>query len=419
MTHAWDRLIGVSIAEKYILEEWLGGDEHAAFFVTRSGPGGDRAVLKLVREDPAKAQDQLAGWRGAAHLSHPNLLAVLDCGRAGFVAKSADASYLYAVFEYPDDNLAVALERGPMEEAETSEVLRAALDGLRYLHGRGMVHGAVDPAHVVAVGNRIKLATDTVRVAGAGATPADDARALGAMLHDLMGRRDLASISDPLRSIVRHALDPEPNRRWTLPEIAAFLDPPSGVASEPEPRRPQPHFPRWAFAAIALPLVAGAVIALAHRSAPSRPAPSAPGNTAASAGTPSGAPKPAPSDPAPAPAKVVPRDPGRVEAAPSPAPAADAPDRRAPEPAHSQTRSVWRVIAYTYAGHSAAEKKARHINEKWPALQAEVFAPQGRNRGPYLVALGGRMTRADAVRLQKTALARGLPRDTFVRNYSE
>jgi hypothetical protein len=29
------------------------------------------------------------------------------------------------------------------------------------------------------------------------------------------------------------------------------------------------------------------------------------------------------------------------------------------------------------------------------------------------------MTRADAVRLQKTALARGLPRDTFVRNYSE
>jgi hypothetical protein len=35
------------------------------------------------------------------------------------------------------------------------------------------------------------------------------------------------------------------------------------------------------------------------------------------------------------------------------------------------------------------------------------------------VALGGRMTLAQAERLQKEARSKGLPRDTFVRNFSK
>ncbi|MBZ5586095.1 MAG: SPOR domain-containing protein, partial [Acidobacteriia bacterium] len=82
-------------------------------------------------------------------------------------------------------------------------------------------------------------------------------------------------------------------------------------------------------------------------------------------------------------------------------------------------RVFWRTVVYTYSNYRDAERKAERVNGKWPALRAEVFTPKGRNRPPYMVALGGRMTREEAERLRKQARAKGLPRDTFVRNYAE
>jgi hypothetical protein len=93
----------------------------------------------------------------------------------------------------------------------------------------------------------------------------------------------------------------------------------------------------------------------------------------------------------------------------------NAADRMAPVAA----RPYWRVIAYTYARRDAAQQKADRINERTPEFQASVFAPRGREHGPYLVSLGGPMTRPEALRLQRQARASGLPRDTFVRNYGE
>jgi hypothetical protein len=89
-----------------------------------------------------------------------------------------------------------------------------------------------------------------------------------------------------------------------------------------------------------------------------------------------------------------------------------------PRPVTAPGRAMWRVIAFTYTSHDAAAKKAKRVNEKWPDLRASVFIPKER-RGYYLVALGGRMTREDAVRLQRKARGSGLPRDTYVQNYSE
>jgi len=58
------------------------------------------------------------------------------------------------------------------------------------------------------------------------------------------------------------------------------------------------------------------------------------------------------------------------------------------------------------------------INRKWPQLKAEKFTPAG-SGPPYYVALGGRMTRTEAVRLQQRAISSGLPSDTFVRNFKK
>jgi eukaryotic-like serine/threonine-protein kinase len=74
-------------------------------------------------------------------------------------------------------------------------------------------------------------------------------------------------------------------------------------------------------------------------------------------------------------------------------------------------------VAYEYHKREQAEKKAHSLNQKRPTLHAEVFAPRG-NRAPYFVALGGRLTLAQAEQLKREARALGLPRDTFVRNFS-
>jgi hypothetical protein len=79
---------------------------------------------------------------------------------------------------------------------------------------------------------------------------------------------------------------------------------------------------------------------------------------------------------------------------------------------------LWRVIAFTYNSHDMAAKKVQQVNERWPSVHAAVFSPKDR-RGYYLVALGGRMTREDAVKLQRKARGLGMPRDTYIQNYAE
>jgi len=122
--------------------------------------------------------------------------------------------------------------------------------------------------------------------------------------------------------------------------------------------------------------------------------------------------------PAGAAAPVLERKPSPLASTPVPPPAKQSRDRVAPGDARPSTGApIWRVIAFTYNARSHAEKKAKTINENNPSLHAQVFAPKG-DRAPFFVSLGGRMTLAEAERVQKAARSKGLPKDTFVRNFS-
>jgi hypothetical protein len=79
---------------------------------------------------------------------------------------------------------------------------------------------------------------------------------------------------------------------------------------------------------------------------------------------------------------------------------------------------MWRVIAFTYRTRVAAEKKVQQLNQYHPGLNATVFSPKDKS-GYYLVSLGGRMTHEAAVRVQRSARGKGLPRDLYVQNYSQ
>jgi len=337
MTGVSEGLLGASLGGRYRLERWLGGDDTAAFFLTSFSDR--RAVLKLIPEDRSTAEQQLALWRRTAALSHPHLLPLLDFGRGD----AAKRHFLYAVFEFPDDSLSSALRQGPLSETEAREAWNAVVEALRYIHSHGLVHGSLDPDHIVAVGDSIKLASDTLRDPSPSHSAADDFRALGS--------------------------------------AGLLAAPPPAPPERPGARRLR--FPKWTYAVLPV-FLAAAVFMLRRSSHPS-------------------------SQPAPPP--VRPASTTRA-AAPSIAP----PETARVEP---RGRIFWRVIAYTYATRRGAETKAERLNRKSPAFHAEVFTPKGKGRPPFMVALGGRMTRAEAVRVQKEARAKGLPRDTFVRNYAE
>jgi eukaryotic-like serine/threonine-protein kinase len=79
-------------------------------------------------------------------------------------------------------------------------------------------------------------------------------------------------------------------------------------------------------------------------------------------------------------------------------------------------RTQWRVVAYTYNHEDQAQQKASTLSHKASGLNPQVFSPSG--HAPYLVSLGGPMTREDAVALRQKAINEGLPHDTYIQNYS-
>ena len=453
MTHFREYWEGVSLSGDYTLEQWLGGDDSAAFFQT-SAPDGGRAVVKLVPEAVVDGAAPLDLWHRTRQLRHPNLIELLDCGRADLRGEIV----LYAVFESPDETLASALSRSPLSPRESREVLDSVLDALRYLHAQGLVLGALDPDHIVAVGDRIKLSTGALRDADVSSACREDVRLLG----DLW-RQALMPACPRSAEIAAHAADPDPQARWTLAEISAALNsaplptvpppapapPPATVSSPisvpliplppvstppavfravdravvravvnddaptlppsnwrtPEPASARP-FPKWILvgAAGVLLLIFGldrprsGYVATQPRVAP----------VSLLAETPAETPVPA------LPKAAVPNLAEPAVAAPA-APKVAVP--AIPKPPTAAGREMWRVIAFTYRTRAAAAKKVEQLNEYHPGIDAAVFSPK--DKSYYLVSLGGRMTHEDAVRLQRSARGKGLPRDLYVQNYSE
>jgi hypothetical protein len=448
MTHLRECWEGVALSGDYTLEQWLGGDDGAAFFQTSLGPDGRRAVVKLVPEAVVDGAALLDLWHRTRQLRHPNLVELLDCGRADHGGEIV----FYAAFESTDDTLASAIGRLPLNQVESREVLDSVINALRYLHAQGLVLGALDADHIVAVGDQVKLSTDSLREADTSSAYREDVRLLG----DLW-QQALMLASPKSSEIAAHTADPNPETRWTLAEIIAALagaswgDPPLPAAPPPAPPPPAVSSP------VSAPLVSAAQVSVAQVSLPQaavrndapaavvrNDAPALPPahrrnpERAASSGFPKwilvgaaavvflilglnwGRPADVTTQPGVASVSLP------VETAvPAPIPKTAAPktaapkltDPAAPKPTPAAGQEMWRVIAFTYRTRDAAAKKAQQLNEYHPGINAAVFLPNDKG-GYYLVSLGGRMTREEAERLQHSARGKGLPHDLYVQNYS-
>jgi hypothetical protein len=414
-------------------------------------------VLRVLTGDGYDAVEQLSVWQLVMTLQHPHLVRMLDCGRAD----DGSVPLLYAVCEYPDDFLGSVLQERPLSVPETHEVLRSILAALNFVHERGFVHGAIDPSRIMAFGNRIKVPSDSLRrpmsqgappanptfydapeLEHGTVSPASDMWSLGITLHEMLTQKrpnldrddGFRYMAEPFATVLRNCLQPDPQDRWTARDLAEFLYP-----APPEPPAPEPQVVEVAAPAVPAPVAAAPVAP----SAPSLPPPvrrrdpdavesarrgfpiswmpvvgivAALSLSAVLLRKPDGvrtepvvfAKRTPPETPAPAPAADRAEPPAVTK--PSPIP------EKSAAPAAVQP-GIWRVVAYTYSSRGLAEKKARSLNEKSSGWRAEVFAPRG-DRAPYFVALGGRMTLTEAERLQREARQKGMPKDTFVRNFS-
>ncbi|HKV79842.1 MAG TPA: TonB family protein [Candidatus Sulfotelmatobacter sp.] len=336
----WKSWEGLVIKGKYPLRQWLGGSDHSAVFLTEfADQHSQRAAIKLIQVDEGNAETRLSRLRAAAKLSHPHLIRMFECG----LCRLDGSPFVYVLMECADDDLSRILPERPLDPSEVSDLLPPVLDALSYLHKNGFVHGRVKPSNVLAAGDQLKLSSDQVapvvqqdggrrrrdvydapETAAGIISPAGDIWSAGVTLLAALAQnvtaaeqaspanRDLPeTIPDPFRGIVRECLQLDPNRRCSLKEIQARMQPAArSVPAPPEPvsvpASSSSRRPVFAVAAVAI-IVLGTVLALLY----SRSSKSSTATTGATK-QPVTEPVPAPTSAPPKPAEPVTPTPASV-----------------------------------------------------------------------------------------------------------
>ena len=253
MTDAWKQWEGELIDGRFRLLQFLGGSDHSAVFLAETGSPAQKVSLKFVDANPATAQLQLSRWERAGKLSHTHLLRILQSGRC----QLGRATMLYVVSEFAQENLSQILPNRPLNPTEAEYMLRSVLEVLAYLHSQGLAHGRLKPGNIMAVNEELKVSGDTIsrpgekpfgqaqptvydppEVTTSGLSPAGDVWSLGVTLVEVLTQHasvgdgirqgDLAlpeSLPAPFLEIARQCLRLDPQRRWTVPDIAARLLP--------------------------------------------------------------------------------------------------------------------------------------------------------------------------------------------------
>jgi eukaryotic-like serine/threonine-protein kinase len=425
----WTEYEGRTIDGAFTLTKLIQPEGRSAFFSTSNGTGVP-TVIRLI-ESHFDGDDILARWRGMAALNHPHLVKLKSFGHVVV----DETSLVYAVMEPVDANLGEILKVRRLTELETKQVATSLLAAIEALHSNGFVHEHVEPKNVLAVGEVIKLRSDCIRETLEGEEGATlkrrDVRDYATVLLQALTQRktleDAArdlQLPAPFEQIVRKGMSGE----WGLTEIGTALNPVAAVAKPvarptvaaaeapvPKVERPaeMPMIPPPSVARrIRVPaedtrqkdrlcgIVYGVgtllIVLLGWWFVHSRSARSSEAMTKVPVATPIARENAAPV----------------VETKPSAAANAPAPLRTI---ASATSTGNWRVITFTYNREDQAQHKVEEIAQGHPDLNPSVFTPTG--HAPFLVALGGAMSREDAFALSGKAKREGLPRDVYAQNY--
>ncbi len=347
MSETWKRWEGRTVDGRFPLQTYLGGSDHSAVFLTRRDAGDSgQAAIKLIAADAADAERQLLRWNSIGGLNHPNLIRIFEAGRC----ELDGTALLYVVEEYAEENLSQILPERVLTAEEARGMLPAILQALQYTHQNGWVHGHIQPSNILAIGDQVKLSSDTLAQPGepgrgarstgdyappeagtAAMSAAGDVWQLGMTLVEVLTQRlpvwdrarpsspqVSAEMPQPLRTIAEHCLPVDAAKRWTLGEIHDCLE---GKSSAPIPIRSEmgitapansagpkrsARWPHWFVATV----VVAAVVFFVARPKPANP----PAEIPTTQAQPNAPPETAHSTPPPAEAEPKPSQAGTASA---------------------------------------------------------------------------------------------------------
>jgi eukaryotic-like serine/threonine-protein kinase len=472
----WNELEGQTLDRLYPLRRLVRSEGRSAWFETATGEELSTPATISLTEALTDADEVTARLKAAQSLKHPNLVTITKVGQA----QLDNTLIVYAVMEHIEQSLSDVLQSQTLTPEEGREVAEALVGSLTAIHQKGMSHGRVEAASVLATEETVKLRSDCLQSTSAG--QAEDVAGIGTTLFHAFTQRKALTATDaqinripaPFAEIIRNSFA----RRWTLAQIANALKPGQPAAqatpSAPPPVREPVRDP--APAPIPPPIPPSVkpvhdpiVVKVVDKTDPVAYRPSAPPRAvekpvekplpvaleeedepavtprkpfllygalavivlailgwlfwpkpaeAPGSGTVSQtAPQPtAPATPTPAPAPPAAAPAKPAKAKPAPVVRPTAPAAAAA--AAPKERTIWRVVVYTYRSQKMAADKASQISEKYPDLSAAVFSPPGHS-DTYLVVLGGAMDRQQSFEMRAKALRDGMPADTFARNFSQ
>ena len=440
MSDFWEQWEGEVIDGQFTLGRRLTSSEAEAIYETE-GSGAEPAVIRLHASNSGDGDLLWKRWSAAAALSHENLIGIFAVGHSAM----GESSFVYAVMERADEALDSVLGGRPLTDGEAREMLVPALEALRYLHKRNLVHGAIRPSNVMASGDTLKLSSDTVNagvpislapshmayaapeLAEGVYTAASDVWSIGVLLSQALTLSfpewrggelvELVDFKEPFKTIVEHCLKTDPSHRWTVPQISDALSGravaesgpsiareqvPVRAAALPLARAPlqtrsrelpvERERPRWVVPAVAIGALLVFLFAWIVVRAKREPVASAVASATASPSI----------QPTARPASTA-----------SPAPAQP---KSATTKEHHIGKDAWFVVIATYSQRQAADHRAREITKKWPRFPAQVVAPASESHR-FLVVIGSNLSENAAEALRQRGRGAGLPRDAYITRF--
>lgn len=468
----WNELEGQTIDRLYPLRRLVRSEGRSAWFETATGEELNTPATISLTEALTDADEVSARLKAAQSLKHPNLVSITQVGQV----RVDNTLIVYAVMEHIEQSLSDVLQTQTLTVDEGREVAEALVGALTAIHQKGMSHGHVEAASVLATEETVKLRSDCLQTSAAG--QAEDVAGIGTTLFHAFTQRKALTATDaqinripaPFAEIIRNSFA----RRWTLAQIANALKPgqPVAQAVPPAPVRPQvaapvrpstpppvrpPAPPQPPAPPEHDPIVVKVVDPAAPSYRPTTPPPGVekplplatedyepvatrrkplalygalaavvlailawlfwpkPAQAPTNPPNPPTAAQPATPPPAAAPTPATPV----AKPAPAKKPAKPAPgDRQTASATAPKERTIWRVVVYTYRSQKLAEEKASQISGKYPDLSATVFSPPGHS-DTYLVIVGGAMDRQHSFEMRAKALHDGMPGDTYARNFAQ
>jgi eukaryotic-like serine/threonine-protein kinase len=246
---ARDSLIETTVDGRYLIVARIASGGMGEVFRAHDPVLNREVALKMLHQTLAGDEDFIDRFRrearAAAMLSHPNIVAVHDWGRAG--------DTYFMVMEYVrGPNLRTLLTgNGPFQPAQSAEVISQVLDALGRAHEEGIVHRDIKPENVlVTTEGVVKVAdfglaralaesrvtqspgtvTGTVQylapeqIEGHLADPRTDLYATGIVLYELLVGRVPFSGETSVAIAYKHLRDPIPPPSRSSPMVPDSLD---------------------------------------------------------------------------------------------------------------------------------------------------------------------------------------------------